>query len=146
MAQCYIFITLLVHTFVFKVICSTVSLEMILNNEILRFPRAFSNRKGWQVWEEITLLTSATADRQSILFVSKLYNLLMKSPKTIWRGAYVPKADPSCCSTVQKNLHISSFLIWFRSKQRESESVFTGWSKEQILHSKEGKEGSHCLC
>lgn len=104
-AQCYIFITLLVHTFVFKVICLTVSLEMILNNEILRFPRALSNRKGWQVREETTLLTSATADRQNILVISKVYNLPMKSPRTIWRRACVPKAVPSCCAPVQENTY-----------------------------------------
>lgn len=45
-AQYYIFITSLVHSFVFKVICLNVSLAIILNDEILRFPRVFSNMKG----------------------------------------------------------------------------------------------------
>lgn len=81
MAQCYIFVTLRVHAFVFKVICLTASLEIILNNEIRRFPRAFSNKKGWQVWEEITLLISATADKQYILLSVNSTSYLWKAKK-----------------------------------------------------------------
>lgn len=78
MAQCctfitslfhgYIFITLLVYTFVFKVICLTVSLEITLTMKSLDSLEHSLTGENDKYERKLPLLISATADKQNILF------------------------------------------------------------------------------